>query len=61
LRESNEWQDPVISLGNGLLGVGFFFLFNVLWRENTLLNLPKEPLEVIFRGVFLWGLMNQEF
>jgi hypothetical protein len=60
LRQSNGWQDPVISLGNGLLGVGFF-LFNVLWGENTLLNLPKEPFEVIIRGIFLWGIMNQEF
>ena len=62
LRESDGWEDPVVSfLGNGLLGVGFIILFDVPGGEDTLLNLPKEPLEVIVRGVLVWGVVNQEF
>jgi hypothetical protein len=61
LRQSDGRAGGFSLLGNGLLGVGFFFLSDVPGGENSLLNLPKEPLEVILRGVFLWGLVNQEF
>jgi hypothetical protein len=49
-----------------VLGVVFFlllFFFDEACGEDTLLNLPEEPVREICRGVFFlfWGLVDQEF
>jgi hypothetical protein len=48
-----------------VLGVGFLFLFffDEACGEDTLLDLPEEPVREICCGVFFlfWGFVNDEF